>query len=64
MTAYQQARDLITWLRLPGARERIAGADTMAAWLTMLTESCTQEEARETLAAEVEIVKSILKGTG
>lgn len=61
MTIQQQARDLITWLMLPGVRERVAGADTMAAWLTMLTESCTPEECEPMLAAEVEAVKNIVQ---
>lgn len=57
----QDARNLVTWLLLPGAQARIPDANTMAAWLMMLLTSCTPD-ASEQLEDEISAIRLIIAG--
>lgn len=57
----QDARNLQTWLRLPGAEARYPGANVMAAFLEILLTSCTPD-AQELLEDEIAAIKRLVCG--
>lgn len=57
----QDAINLMTWLRLPGAEARYTGANVMASWLEILLTSCTPD-AEEMLADEIESIRKLICG--
>lgn len=63
-TLHQQAQQLVTYLMLPQQFEKHGKSNcmTMASYLQMMMNSCTQEEADERLAEEIESIKRILRG--
>lgn len=57
----QDARNLITWLRLPGAGARYPEAAVLAGWLEILMTSCTPD-ADELLGDEISAIERIVRG--
>lgn len=59
---HQQAKQLVTYLMLPQQFEKHGKSNcmTMASYLQIMMNSCTQEESDERLTEEIEAVKRIL----
>lgn len=55
------ARNLQTWLLLPGAEARYPGANVMAAFLEILLTSCTPDAVEE-LEREIDSIRTLICG--
>lgn len=55
------ARNLQTWLLLPGAEARYPGANVMAAFLEILLTSCTPDAVEE-LEREIDSIRKLICG--